>query len=58
MKFKAHILNQVKVLYVSELITAPQPELRPVLFNVPAAISGLSFVEKIKLAKQSTKTRL
>lgn len=38
MKFKAHVLNQVKVLYVSKLITAPQPELRLGLFNVPAAI--------------------
>ena len=38
MKFKAHVLNQVKVLYVSKVITAPQPELRLGLFNVPAAI--------------------
>lgn len=27
MKLKAHVLNQVKVLYVSQLIAAPQPEL-------------------------------
>lgn len=38
MKFKAHVLNQVKVLYVSKFISAPQPELRLGLFNVPAAI--------------------
>lgn len=37
MNFKALVLNQVKVLYVSKL-TAPQPELRCDLFNVPAAI--------------------
>lgn len=43
MKLKAHVLNQVQVLHVSKLITAPQPELRLGLFNVPAAIewSGL-----------------
>lgn len=38
MKLKAHVLNQVKVLYVSLLITVPQPELRLGIFNVPAAI--------------------
>lgn len=38
MKFKAHVLNHTEVHYVSELITAPQPELRFGLFNVPAAI--------------------
>lgn len=37
MTFKALVLNQVKVLYVSKL-TASQPELRPGLFNVPAAV--------------------
>lgn len=37
-KFKARVLNQVEVLYVSKLITAPQPELRLGLFNVPASI--------------------
>lgn len=36
MKLKARVLNQVEVLYVSQLIAAPQPELG--LFNVPAAI--------------------
>lgn len=38
MKFKAHVLTQAEVLYVSKLNTAPQPELRLGLFNVPAAI--------------------
>lgn len=56
MKFKAHVLNQVKVLYVSKLITAPQPELR--LLMCLQQYSGLSFVEESKLTKQSTKTRL
>lgn len=37
MTFKAGVLNQGKVLYVSKL-TAPQRELRRGLFNVPAAI--------------------
>lgn len=35
--FKALVLNQVKVLYVSKL-TASQPKLRPGLFNVPEAV--------------------
>lgn len=39
MNFKALVLNQVKVLYVSKL-TAPQPELRYGLCNVPAAIQS------------------
>lgn len=38
MKLKAHVLNQVKVLHVSLLITVPQPKLRLGIFNVPAAM--------------------
>lgn len=58
MKFKAHVLNEVKVLYVSKIIPAPQPELRLGLFNVPAAIQWSVVCGESKLTKQSTKTRL
>lgn len=41
MKFKAHVCTEVH--YVFKLITAPQPELRFGLFNVPAAIQQSVF---------------
>lgn len=62
MKLKARVLNQVEVFYVSQVITAPQPELSLlkdlVFLMCLQQYSSLSFVKGSKLTKQITQTRL